>query len=127
MNLTVFNHGKTAMNLDEVRMINGSAIIFKNDPKVYDIGEEAANAVHQMFNSSSREPQPTPRDKSPTPQPSAVKQSQNIPYDNVSEHLVCGGWSVSSDQSEPVVEGVVAFAADLVPEVRPEDLRKFSE
>lgn len=74
MNLTVFNHGKTAINLDEVRMINGSAIIFKNDPKVYDIGEEAANAVHQMFNSSSREPQPTPRDKSPTPQPSDPSQ-----------------------------------------------------
>ena len=56
MNLTVFNHGKTAIDLDEVRMINGSAIIFKNDLKVYDIGEEAADAVHQMLNSSSPPP-----------------------------------------------------------------------
>lgn len=70
MSLTVFNNGKTLIDLDEVRMINGSLVIFKGDQKTYDIGEEAADAVHQMFSSSSREPQPTPRDKSKESQPS---------------------------------------------------------
>lgn len=59
MSLTVLNNGKTLIDLDEVRMINGSLVIFKGDQKMYDIGEEAADAVHQMFSSSSREPQPT--------------------------------------------------------------------
>lgn len=49
MSLTVFNNGKTLIDLDEVRMINGSFVIFKDDQKTYDIGEEAADAVHQMF------------------------------------------------------------------------------
>lgn len=62
MSLTVFNKGKTLINLDEVRLINGTAVIFKNDPRVYDIGEEAADAVRKAFSPDSREPQPTPRD-----------------------------------------------------------------
>ena len=52
------------IDLDEVRLIVGSAVLFKNDPKLYDIGDEAANAVRELFNPVSREPQPTPRDKS---------------------------------------------------------------
>ena len=64
MNLRVFNNGKVMIDLDEVRLIVGSAVLFKNDPKLYDIGDEAANAVRELFNPVSREPQPTPRDKS---------------------------------------------------------------
>ena len=70
MNLRVFNDGKVMIDLDEVRLIVGSAVLFKNDPKLYDIGDEAANAVRELFNPVSREPQPTPRDKSQESQPS---------------------------------------------------------
>lgn len=47
--------------------------------------------------------------------------------DGAADHLVGGRGRIPSDQSEPVVEGVVAPAAVLVPEVGAQDLGKFAE
>ena len=47
--------------------------------------------------------------------------------DCAADHLVGGCGRVPSDQAEPVVEGVVALAALLVPEVGAQDLGKLAE
>ena len=45
----------------------------------------------------------------------------------VAHHFVRGSWSVSPDQPQPVVEGVVSAATVLVPVVGARDLRELSE
>ena len=49
MKLIISEDGKTLVNLDEVRFIIGSKILFKGETKLYDIGEEAADAIRQRL------------------------------------------------------------------------------
>ncbi len=48
-------YGDILIELDEVRLIVGSTVLFRNDPKLYDIGIEAANAVRGLFGMPSLE------------------------------------------------------------------------
>lgn len=41
--------GDTMIDLDEVRLINGKVVLFKNDPVRYDVGQEAADAIRDFI------------------------------------------------------------------------------
>ena len=69
--LQSFKGGKIILDLDEVKMICGNLVLFKGDSKPYDIGQEAADAVHGFFKSSSDEQQQEHRDTSTAPRPEA--------------------------------------------------------
>lgn len=60
--------GNTMINLDEVRMVNGNVVLFKNDPARYDVGQEAADAIRDCITQIRQaygEPQPENPDKGP--------------------------------------------------------------
>ena len=52
------------IDIDEVRIVIGTTVLFKGDSKMYDIGQEAADAVVKAFSPPSDEQQPEPRDTS---------------------------------------------------------------
>lgn len=46
------------IDIDEVRIVIGTTVLFKGDSKMYDIGKEAADAVVKAFSPPSDGTQP---------------------------------------------------------------------
>ena len=45
MSLSITEDGKAVIDINEVRLITGNFILFKNDPKQYVIGEDVVNSI----------------------------------------------------------------------------------
>ena len=77
--------GNTMIDLDEVRMVNGKVILFKNDPIRYDVGQEAADAIKdciKQIRQACGEPQPENPDRFPAQPSSDLPPRSKEPIDH---------------------------------------------